>query len=770
MKGLIPVNLKIPPNQGSDNFCGLWTMNRGPLTVFISVSLSTYQIIMVSSKNPPVVYWSTAIFIIILFFLTLFRVIFFTWFKDGSQPLINYMNAFLLGLRYDLRTAAIVVMPLFLVSQLYLTYTSQNKLTTGSITRLILALIGMSIAIIVLKNNKASVKTLIFIAVLFGLIFYWLFRTKNCNPFKNEYSKKIWLIYLCLVTTILVFMYGIDLEHYDYLHQRLNASVLNYAADASISLGMVWQTYPVIKIILLILATVVLINWLIFISFKWTYSHTINTRIALPIIFFLLMGLAIFGRLGQYPLRWSDAFAFGDDFKASLSLNPVQSFFSTLQFRHADYDEKKVREYYPLMATYLGVPKPDSVGLNYKRIINGTGKITVKPNIVLVICESFSGYKSSMWGNPLNTTPFFKSLCDSGVFFDHCFTPAYGTARGVWAVVTGVPDVESPRTASRNPAAVDQHILIDDFKDYKKYYFLGGSTSWANIRALLTYNIRNLNLFEDGSYKAKTVDVWGISDKHLLLEANDALKKQQGPFFAVIQTADNHRPYTIPDEDLAEFKLRKFSKDSLYNSGFENNAELNAFRYTDFCFQKFMEAAQKESYFKNTIFVFVGDHGIPGNAGSMFPDCWTKEGITSYHVPLLFYGPGLLEPKRNSATCSQVDILPTIASLINVTCTNSGMGRNLLDSVGNHVKFKNRAFLFHPDGNKIGMMTDEYCYMKELLTGKEDFVSAKNNNKLPADSQTEMDKRLIRELTTGYYETGKYLLLNNKKSQASTVK
>ena len=126
------------------------------------------------------------------------------------------------------------------------------------------------------------------------------------------------------------------------------------------------------------------------------------------------MGLAIFGRFSQYPLRWSDAFAFGDDFKANLSLNPVQSFFSTLQFRHADYDEKKVRLYYPLMAAYLGVQQQDSSRLNYNRTINPSRKIEVKPNIVLVICESFSGYKSSMWGNPLNTTPFFKSLCDSG--------------------------------------------------------------------------------------------------------------------------------------------------------------------------------------------------------------------------------------------------------------------------------------------------------------------------------------------------------------------
>ena len=34
-----------------------------------------------------------------------------------------------------------------------------------------------------------------------------------------------------------------------------------------------------------------------------------------------------------------------------------------------------------------------------------------------------------------------------------------------------------------------------------------------------------------------------------------------------------------------------------------------------FGYQKFFEAASKEPYFKNTIFVFVGDHGIRGDAG-----------------------------------------------------------------------------------------------------------------------------------------------------------
>ena len=69
-----------------------------------------------------------------------------------------------------------------------------------------------------------------------------------------------------------------------------------------------------------------------------------------------------------------------------------------------------------------------------------------------------------MYGNPLNTTPFFADMCKQGVFFNRAFSPAYGTARGVWATITGVPDVQLGKTSSRNPAAVNQHTIINDFK------------------------------------------------------------------------------------------------------------------------------------------------------------------------------------------------------------------------------------------------------------------------------------------------------------------
>ncbi|MEY2918124.1 MAG: hypothetical protein RIS73_1838, partial [Bacteroidota bacterium] len=610
------------------------------------------------------------------------------------------------------------------------------------------------------------------VACIVGLAIMLLTFIPFLNPLKNRSAKKIWNFLLPLLFVILLLFYFIDFYHFDYLHQRLNATILNYLQDAGISYQMMWQTYPLIKIgiaLIVLLAAARFFFIQLLAGYLQQDSFYKRSGIVAYVISFLLLGGLIFGKVGQFPLRWSDAFTLSDDFKANLALNPFQSFLSTLSFRSSTYDAKKVKEYYPLMASYLGVSQPDSSKLLYERNYTNHYPITTSPNVVLVICESFSAYKSSMYNNPLNTTPYFNELCKNGIFFDRCFTPAYGTARGVWATITGIPDVESPSTASRNPNAVNQHTIINDFKGYNNYYFLGGSATWANIRGLLTNNINGLHLYEEQDYKAAKIDVWGISDKNLFLEANKVLKEQHNPFFAVIQTADNHRPYTIPKEDEAAFKKIAFSGDSLKRFGFETNDEMNAFRYTDFCYQQFMEAAKKETYFDNTIFVFVGDHGIRFN-GSLdyLPKSYTAQGLTCEHVPLLFYAPKLLQPKRINEVCSQVDILPTIAALSKTAYSNNTMGRDLFDTAFlNHpntvIPKQKFAFIIDHDVKTVGLISNQYYFLKNIKTGKQDFVSMVNNNAVEKNLQTDSIKNYLSTLTDAYYETSKYMLLNNKK-------
>ncbi len=660
-------------------------------------------------KIPKLIRWIFLTGIIFLLSMSLLRLIFFIYFPKQGNHFSDVVGSFVLGLRYDLRDVCILCLLLLIL----------------------------------------------------GVIPFF-------NPMGTQLGRKLCFFIAALAGFLLIFFYSVDFAHYSYLSQRLNASMLNYTADAGISAKMVWQTYPVLRIVLLLIVTTWLISWIVNASLKKVVGAKATSSkvsvVAWYIFAPLLFAFCIFGKAGQFPLRWSDAFALGSDYKANLSLNPFQSFFSSLSFVHSQFDEKRVKKAFPLLTTYYGFNTNDSSVLNYKRnIAPRKSAFASNPNIVLVICESFSAYKSSMWGNPLNTTPFFNQMCSEGVFFDHCFTPTYGTARGVWAVVTGIPDVESPKsTSSRNPSAVDQHTIINNFNGYSKFYFIGGSTSWANIRGLLTNNIAGLNLFEQDDYSSPKIDVWGISDKNLFLEANKRLKQETKPFFAIIQTADNHRPYSIQQEDLQEFHRVNVPPDSLRQFGFESNDELNAFRYTDFGYKKFIEAAQKEKYFDNTIFLFIGDHGISGDAGNMFPKAWTNQKLTSEHVPLLIYAPKLLKPRRISDFCSQVDVLPTLAGLCNISYQNTTLGRDLLDTV--HYIARNAfSFIYNPDEEYIGIIKGNYFYRRQIKGNKEEMVSVSDNNAVPTEVQNGGVKMQMQQLTDAVYETAKYILTNNKK-------
>ena len=660
---------------------------------------------------PKTIRWTFYSGFVFLIIMSLLRFVFVNYFSAPASADNNLTSSYILGFRYDLRYVTIVMM----------------------------------------------------ITLLFSYI-------KPLNPFDKKLGKKIAIITWMLFSSLLLFFYTADFIHYAYVHQRLNASILSYIDNPLISMQMMWQSYSIITIIIIFLV----VEWVLykFISFTYQLSDKYKRtgsqfkNIITQTIFFIILLYAAIGNIiykgGQYPLRWSNAYSLGSDYKANVALNPMQSFFSTLNFRSSKIDTDLIKKNYSVIADYLTIPsnEQDAQNLQFARIhnpVNNNLEASTIKNVVLVICESFSAYKSSMMGNPLNTTPYFNDMKKQGVYFNRAFSPAYGTARGVWAVLTGTPDVLEGKTSSRNPLAVDQHSIIADFKNYEKYYFLGGSASWANIRGVLTNNISDLKIFEQGSYQSSEIDVWGISDKNLFLEANKTLSKNTKPFFAIIQTADNHRPYTIPAEDLKVFVKKTVPKDSLLKFGFENNEEYNAFRYTDFCIEQYIEAAKKEKYFNETLFVFVGDHGIKGDAGTMLPKSFTEQGLTNMHVPLLFYAPSILQPKEYSIPVSQLDVLPSIASLCNIPYTNTTMGKNVFITVQQK---DNAIFLYDDFNQQIGVLNNEFYYGYQLKNpSKPIFESALNNEVVKNDSvQKQMDI-----LTKTIYETAKYMLIHNQK-------
>ncbi len=585
------------------------------------------------------------------------------------------------------------------------------------------------------------------------------------TPFKNKVTKRFWSVSLVIVTFLILFFFGADFGHFQYVRTRLNASALNFYEDAKIAMQMIWESYPILWIFIglsfLITLLTLFINRTYFkIELKNIGKSKYDFKRRWYIITLAFLAYCIYGIGFVKPLTQQDSFRkMDDEFRGFLALNPFQNFFTTLRFRNPAFKGNQVNEtkrfaLYPEIANLLKLNPALAADTAYTRIVQNNVNNN-HPNVVLVMCESLSSYKTSMGNNPLQATPYLKQLADNSIYFNRCFSASFGTARGLFGWLTGIPDVQLSMFSSRNANAINHPTIINDFKDYSKFYFIGGSPEFNNFKGLI-HNIKDVNLFETKDFTSPKLNVWGISDKNLFLEANKILQQQTKPFFAVIQTADNHEPYSI-DKNDKDFKIQNIEKDKIKTSSFNNNEEYNALRYFDYSVQQFIETAKKAAYFDNTIFVFFGDHGVIGNASNLYPQVWTEQRLTEEHIPLMFYAPKLLQPTIKNETVSQIDILPTIASLANQQYTNTTLGRNLFDST----KKGNYAFTIFHDAGKIGLVSDSFYFIHNYNTNDDDLFSILNNNSIPDNIKEKYIPQYFR-IAEGMYETSKWMLRNKK--------
>lgn len=226
-----------------------------------------------------------------------------------------------------------------------------------------------------------------------------------------------------------------------------------------------------------------------------------------------------------------------------------------------------------------------------------------------------------------------------------------------------------------------------------------------------------------------------------------------------MQTSGNHRPYNIP-EDNKGFVTKKISKKEARDYGFLNSKEYNAFRFMDHSLGYFMSEAKKENYFDNTIFVFFGDHGVNGSAKHMTP-AQNQLHINALNVPLIIYSPKLLQSKKYTFPASEVDVMPTLASLAGFSYTNTTLGSDLLNPAINEKRYvftmehrkplligvtgKNKTYTANFDGSQAGL------HDLNSKTPRKD-ISDKN----PKEAEK------LKNLMFGLYETIKYMRYHNK--------
>lgn len=282
---------------------------------------------------------------------------------------------------------------------------------------------------------------------------------------------------------------------------------------------------------------------------------------------------------------------------------------------------------------------------------------TKKKNIVMIIMESLSANYMTTFGNQAGLTPCLDSLFAKSLAYYNAWSNGARTNNAIFSTQTSLPGclnvnmLETPLNKDYTSLAT-----VLSANGYSTDLFISHKKTFDNISVFfLAQPFDKIHSEEEYGYKEME---WGLRDSTLLAVALDSIrqlsKDTTKPFYTAILTCSNHPTFSIP---------------SPYNEMYPE-IEHCAVRYADASIDTFMKKAAKEPWFDNTIFAFTGDHGrLVGT-----PDGKVSSSLN--HVPIFFYGKDI-EPAKDSSLTMQVDLEPTILSILGLQCPEfAGLGIN----------------------------------------------------------------------------------------------
>jgi phosphoglycerol transferase MdoB-like AlkP superfamily enzyme len=339
-------------------------------------------------------------------------------------------------------------------------------------------------------------------------------------------------------------------------------------------------------------------------------------------------------------------------------------------------------------------------------------------------------------------TPEMDKLAnDEGLLFTNLYASGNRTVRGFEGVLSSFPPLPGDsivrRDRSDNVETIARVLKRDG---YSTIFLYGGRGLFDGMRS---YAVRNGydRFVEQKDFDHPTFTTgWGVCDEDLFSRAVEEfreLSKAGKPFCATLLSVSNHEPFTYPKGRIPEDPAWQRRE--------------HAVKYSDYALGQFFRAAKKESFWTNTIFVVVADHGARVYGSQSIP-------IHSYEIPLVILGPAAVkEPARVGALGCSLDVSPTILGMLGRPYQTLFFGRDLLG--GNPVNA--RAFLNH--NRDIGMLTLDRLVVLGLNKHVEFYEGEpkKVNMTLlkdpsPADAELERDAIAIYQVADELYMSRSY--------------
>jgi phosphoglycerol transferase MdoB-like AlkP superfamily enzyme len=478
-------------------------------------------------------------------------------------------------------------------------------------------------------------------------------------------------VFFVIVNFFLVALNLLDLEYFAFTGKRTGIEIIGIKDDISNQFNQLLLNYWHIGLLGL-----VLFLWILLRTLRLKYNPVVSKH---PMSYFTIgyavfIGLSVIGIRGGLqlkPMRPNAAFAIEPSKLGNVVLNtsfnilmmagiePVQE---VHYFKSSEEVSSILNEWNAQTQTTL--PKP--IG---------------KQNIVIIILESFG---SEYWGinNPkIGFTPFLDSLAKTNLYFPNNFANGRASMEAVPSILASIPSLmQEPYITSiyqTNTMNGLGTVLVKN--GYHTSFFHAAKNGSMGFDAF-TQNADFTHYYGLNEYTGPKEDYdgnWGIYDEPYLQYVNKTISTFPQPFASCLFTISSHQPYSIPEK-----YTHKFPKGDL--------PVHETIGYVDYALKEFFDAAKKEAWYNNTLFIITADHT---HMHSLDADQTTRG---DYKVPLLFFHPKQKLQADTSLVANHIDIMPSILDYLQIINPNSALlGQSVFGKQVGHdyaVNFSNNTY------------------------------------------------------------------------------
>lgn len=617
-----------------------------------------------------------------------------------------------------------------------------------------------------INHNVSDISKVYSIGLIYDLTF--LFYFNSCIiiflfSFPHKlYQKKFFYycfqILLAIMLSIFLFSTIAEWFFWDEFNVRFNFIAVDYLIYGTEVIKNIKESYPFKTIIFLMFVSS---GFILFFPRKKVYQcfiAEVSAKIKLLTLSTYFLLLILFGVfVNQKPREFNP-----NNYIKELSSNGPYQFFFSYKNNKINYRQfYKIGEEVTLSPKLLElILKEDSIDYRKNYQLNDDEKLSStltqltgqtetkkkfsiqrkiapiaeahKYNVILISVESLSASFLKKYGNQKNITPYLDQILETSLSFNNFYATGTRTVRGLESISLAIPPTPG-QAIVRRPDNKGFHSLGSVFNEqgYESVFFYGGNGYFDNMNDFFSGNGYRIIDKTDFKSDEKTFEnAWGLADEDLfnrsLKEADLSYDKNQ-LFFYHIMTVSNHKPYSYPDNkiDIPSYASRD-----------------GAVKYTDYAIGKFMETAKTKPWYNKTMFVIVADH-CASSAGKIGLD------VNTYHIPFMIHCPSLVKPGEVSKLSSQIDIAPTILSLLNFKYTSYFFGDDILSNT-----FKERAFI--SNYQKMGYLKNNIlCILSPQQLVEFYSYDGKDMKLLKTPNQKILDE------TMAYYQGADYILENH---------